>query len=100
MSAATRANCGRKPRISPRSSRLRLLRHARPKHLCRASTSCLTFGMAGGWVYFMTNKRDGTLYCGVTSMLPKRAYEHREGFVDGFTKEHGLKRLVYYERHD
>jgi putative endonuclease len=56
--------------------------------------------MAGGWVYFMTNKRDGTLYVGVTSVLPKRAYEHREGLVDGFTKDKGLKRLVYYERHD
>jgi putative endonuclease len=56
--------------------------------------------MAGGWVYFMTNKRDGTLYAGATSVLPKRAYEHREGLVVGFTKQHGLKRLVYYERHD
>jgi putative endonuclease len=56
--------------------------------------------MAGGWVYFMTNRRDGVLYAGVTSNLPKRAYEHREGLVDGFTKEHSLKRLVYYERHD
>jgi len=56
--------------------------------------------MAGGWVYFMTNKRDGILYVCVTSVLPKRAYEHLEGLIDGFTKEHGLKRLVYYERHD
>jgi putative endonuclease len=56
--------------------------------------------MRGGWVYFMTNHRDGTLYVGVTSVLPKRAYEHREGLVDGFTKQHGLKRLVYYEWHD
>jgi putative endonuclease len=54
----------------------------------------------GGWVYFMTNKRDGTLYTGVTSNLPKRAYEHREGLVAGFTKRHGLKTLVYYERFD
>jgi putative endonuclease len=46
--------------------------------------------MAGGWVYFMTNRRDGVLYAGVTSNLPKRAHEHREGLVDGFTKEHGL----------
>jgi len=38
--------------------------------------------------------------CRVTSGLPKRAYEHREGLVDGFTKQHGLKRLVYYEWHD
>jgi putative endonuclease len=56
--------------------------------------------MAGGWVYLMTNKRNGILYAGVTSNMPKRAYEHREGLIDGFTKEHGLKRLVYYERHD
>jgi len=56
--------------------------------------------MAGGWVYFMTNKRNGTLYTGVTSALPKRAYEHREGLVEGFTKDNGLKRLVYYEWHD
>ena len=51
-------------------------------------------------VYFMTNKRNGVLYAGVTSNLPKRAYEHREGSTDGFTRKHRLKRLVYYERHD
>ncbi|MGB6510716.1 MAG: GIY-YIG nuclease family protein, partial [Xanthobacteraceae bacterium] len=51
--------------------------------------------MAGGWVYFVTNRRDGILYAGVTSNLPRRIYEHREGLVDGFTKRHGLKRLVY-----
>jgi putative endonuclease len=56
--------------------------------------------MAGGWVYFMTNRRDGTLYAGVTSDLPRRAYEHREGLIEGFTKLHGLKLLVYHERFD
>jgi putative endonuclease len=56
--------------------------------------------MSGGWVYFMTNRRDGILYAGVTSNLPRRAFEHREGLVDGFTKRHGLKRLVYLERFD
>jgi putative endonuclease len=60
----------------------------------------LTFSMAGGWVYMMTNKRDGVLYVGVTSNLPKRAYEHREGVIEGFTKQYGLKRLVWAERHD
>jgi len=54
----------------------------------------------GGWVYIMTNRRDGTLYVGVTSELPKRAHQHREGMVDGFTKRYGLKMLVYYEQHD
>ena len=37
--------------------------------LSRPSTSCLTSRMAGGWVYFMTNRRNGTLYDGVTSAL-------------------------------
>ena len=56
--------------------------------------------MKGGWVYFMTNRRNGTLYADVTSHLPRRAYEHRDGLIDGFTKVHGLKMLVYYERFD
>jgi putative endonuclease len=51
----------------------------------------------GGWVYIMTNRRNGTLYVGVASDLPRRAYQHREGLVDGFTKRYGLKMLVYYE---
>ena len=37
---------------------------------------------------------------GVTSDLPKRVYEHREGLVDGFTKKHGCKLLVWYESYD
>jgi putative endonuclease len=50
-------------------------------------------------VYFMTNKRDGILYVGVTSNLPRRAFEHRQGLIAGFTKRYGLKRLVYCEHH-
>jgi hypothetical protein len=45
--------------------------------------------MQGGWVYI--NKRDGILYVGVTSDLPRRVYEHRAGLVPGFTKRYGLK---------
>jgi putative endonuclease len=47
-------------------------------------------------VYILTNGRYGTLYVGVTSNLPNRATEHREGRIEGFTKTHGLKRLVWY----
>jgi len=54
----------------------------------------------GGAVYIMTNKPNGTLYVGVTSDLARRAFEHREGMVDGFTKQYGLKMLVYYEYYD
>ena len=56
--------------------------------------------MPGGWVYIMTNKPNGILYVGVTSDLPRRAWEHREGVAEEFTKKYGLKRLVYAERHD
>ncbi len=56
--------------------------------------------MATGWVHIVTDKPYGTLYIGVTSDIARRAYEHREGLVDGFTKRYGLKRLVFIERHD
>ncbi|MBS4048962.1 MAG: GIY-YIG nuclease family protein [Alphaproteobacteria bacterium] len=56
--------------------------------------------MSGGWIYILTNRPNGTLYIGVTSDLPRRIWEHREGVVDGFTKRHALKRLVYFEHHD
>jgi len=48
-------------------------------------------------VYILASGRNGTLYTGVTSNLIKRIWEHREGVVDGFTKEHGVKTLVWYE---
>ncbi len=48
----------------------------------------------------MTNRPNGTLYLGVTSNLARRAWEHREGVIEGFTKRYGLKRLVWYEPHD
>jgi putative endonuclease len=51
-------------------------------------------------VYILASHRNGTLYVGVTSHLAKRVWEHKEGFVDGFSKEHGVKLLVWYELHD
>jgi putative endonuclease len=50
-------------------------------------------------VYLMASKRNGTLYTGVTSDLPQRAWQHREGLIEGFTKRHGCKLLVWYELH-
>jgi putative endonuclease len=54
----------------------------------------------GGWVYIVTNKPRGTLYIGVTSDIARRAFEHREGAIEGFSKRHGLKRLVFVERYE
>ena len=48
-------------------------------------------------VYIITNKRNGTLYVGVTSNLVKRIWEHKNGVVDGFSKKYSLDRLVYFE---
>jgi putative endonuclease len=52
------------------------------------------------WVYILASKRNGTIYTDVTSDLVRRVYEHREGLVEGFTKQHRIKSLVYYEQHD
>ena len=54
----------------------------------------------GGYVYLLTNKRNGTLYAGVTSDLGRRAWEHRSEAVPGFTRRYGVHRLVWFERHD
>jgi putative endonuclease len=56
--------------------------------------------MPGGWIYIMTNRRDGVLYTGVTADLARRANEHRLGLIGGFTARYCLIRLVYYERYD
>ena len=48
-------------------------------------------------VYIMTNRRNGTLYTGVTSDLPRRVWQHRHGHFDSFTKRYGLHRLVFRE---
>ena len=50
-------------------------------------------------VYIMANRRNGTLYVGVTSNLPQRAWLHRSGSVAGFTERYGCKMLVWYELH-
>jgi predicted GIY-YIG superfamily endonuclease len=48
-------------------------------------------------IYIMANKRNGTLYTGVTSNLVQRVFQHKNGLTRGFTHRYGCKRLVYYE---
>jgi len=65
-------------------------------------------GIQEGWpgvakrffVYIMANRRNGTLYVGVTSNLVQRAWHHKEDVVEGFTKKYGVKMLVYFEPHE
>jgi putative endonuclease len=51
-------------------------------------------------VYILASKHNGTLYVGVTSNLPKRVWEHKNGAFGGFTKRYNIHRLVYFEAHD
>jgi putative endonuclease len=48
----------------------------------------------------MASGRNGTLYIGVTNDIGRRAFEHHQGLVDGFTKKYGVKQLVWYEGHE
>ena len=49
------------------------------------------------FVYMLASARNGTLYIGVTNDLLRRVYEHKNNLVEGFTKEHGVHLLVWYE---
>ena len=49
------------------------------------------------YVYIITNKRNGTLYIGVTNNLLRRIYEHKNKLINGFSKKYNLDKLVYFE---
>jgi len=55
---------------------------------------------AGGYVYILASAPNGTLYVGSTRDLARRVYEHREGLLPGFTRKHGVTRLVWFETHE
>jgi putative endonuclease len=50
-------------------------------------------------VYIMAKMRNGVIYTGVTSNLAQRAFQHREGLVEGFSKRNDCKMLVWFEQH-
>jgi putative endonuclease len=50
-------------------------------------------------VYLLASKRNGTLYTGVTSHLPGRIDQHRSGLIPGFTRDYGVRLLVWFEVH-
>ena len=56
--------------------------------------------MRSSYVYMLASKLYGTLYIGVTGDLIRRIYQHREGSVEGFTKQYDVKRLVWFEQHE
>jgi putative endonuclease len=52
------------------------------------------------FVYIVASKRNGTLYTGMTDDLLKRIWQHKSGIIPGFTRDYGVKTLVWYEVHD
>lgn len=52
------------------------------------------------YVYILTNRSYVSLYTGVTSDLESRVWQHKSGFVDGFSKRYRTDLLVYYEETD
>ncbi len=51
-------------------------------------------------VYILASGKHGTLYIGVTSNLPARLHQHREGLIEGFSSRYGVTRLVHFEMFD
>lgn len=50
-------------------------------------------------VYILASGQNRTLYTGVTSNLPQRVGQHRMHLAQGFTRNYGVDRLVWYEVH-
>src|SRR3989338_8230764 len=51
-------------------------------------------------IYILASKQNGTLYIGVTSDLVKRIFQHKHGFIEGFSKKYGCTQLMYYELYE
>ena len=54
-------------------------------------------GICNYFIYILANKRNGTLYIGMTNNLVKRVYEHKQKLVEGFTKKYFVDKLIYFE---
>ena len=73
-----------------------------PSSFPRTRESSIDFAMSRELdpiVYLLASRRNGTLYVGVTSNLMQRIAQHRDESFRGFTAEHGVKMLVWFEQH-
>ena len=51
-----------------------------------------------GYTYILFNKRNGTLYVGMTSDLKRRVYEHKNRIhPDSFSAKYSVDKLGYFE---
>ena len=51
------------------------------------------------YVYILTNRKNGTLYIGMTNSLERRIFEHKHKLIEGFTLKYSLDKLVYFEQY-
>ena len=56
--------------------------------------------MKQGYIYILFNKKNGTLYTGVTNNLLRRVFEHKNKTNKGFTQKYNVDKLGYYEVFD
>ncbi|MFC1725155.1 GIY-YIG nuclease family protein [candidate division KSB1 bacterium] len=52
------------------------------------------------YIHILTNKNNTVLYTGMTNDLRRRVAEHKEGLIDGFSKNYNISKLIYYEIFD
>jgi putative endonuclease len=52
------------------------------------------------YVYILASKRNGTLYTGSSADLVRRAWQHKQKAVPGFTAQYGVDRLVWFKCYD
>ena len=52
-----------------------------------------------GYTYILFNKKNGTLYVGVTSNLKERIAQHKQKIFEGFTQKYSIDKLGYFEEH-
>jgi len=51
------------------------------------------------YTYILANKKNGTIYIGVTNDIVKRIGEHKNNLINGFTSRYEIHKLVYFEEY-
>ena len=97
-----RCGVGWNPRPPPARGRQKKRRGDKTQEIChsREGGNPVLLTMAYAYVYLLASGRNGTLYVGVTSDLPKRIYEHKNHLAKGFTATYDVTQLVWFEGHD
>jgi len=52
------------------------------------------------FIYILSNKKNGTLYTGVTSNLGQKIFQHKEKLFEGFTSKYSVDQLIWHEQHE